>query len=97
MEASETELQHYYKVIGNFGYNTFPFEDCDYSEICAADELTYIKNALGNLADILNVKYLYNIYNIKAIQSNKIYNYNSGVITNIFRNTSYADFDINSI
>lgn len=97
MEASETELQHYYKVIGNFGYNTFPFEDWDYSEICAADELTYIKNALDNLNDILNVKYLYNIYNIQAVQSNRIYDYNSGIITNIFHNTSYADFDIDSI
>ena len=97
MEAEETELQHYYKVIGNFGYNTFPFEDCDYSEICAADELNSIKNALESLTDILNVKYLYNIDNVQAIQSNMTYEYNSEIITNIFHNTSHVNFNINSI
>ena len=96
-ESAETELQQYYKIIGNFGYNTFPFEDCDYSETCAADELKYIKNALGNLTDILNVKYLYNIYNVQAIQSNKVYDYSSEVITNIVYNTSHADFNIDLI
>lgn len=96
-ESAEIELQQYHKIIGNFGYSSFPFGDCEYSETCAADELKYIKNALGNLTDILNVKYLYNIYNLQAIQSNKTYDYSSEVITNIVHNTSYADFNIDSI
>lgn len=97
LEAEEIELQQYYKIIGNFGYSSFPFDDCEYSETCAADELKYIKNALGNLTDILNVKYLYNIYNLQAIQSNRTYDYSSEVIVNIVHNTSYADFNIDSI
>lgn len=97
LEAEETELQQYYKIIGNFGYNPFPFEDCEYSETCAADELNYIKNALDDLADTLNLHYLYNIYNTTAIQSNKMYSYYDEVIQNIFRNTSHVDFNIDSI
>ena len=97
MEAEETELQQYYKVIENFGYDPFPFEDCEYSDICVADELNSIKNALESLTDILNVKYLYNIYNVQAIQSNMTYDYNSEIITNIFHNTSHVNFNINSI
>lgn len=97
IEAEETELQQYYKVIGKLGYSPFPFEDCEYSETCAADELNYIKNALDDLTDTLNLHYLYNIYNTTAIQSNKMYSYYDEVIQNIFRNTSHVDFNIDSI
>ena len=97
IEVEETELQQYYKVIGKLGYNPFPFEDCEYSETCAADELNYIKNALDDLTDTLNLHYLYNIYNTTAIQSNKMYSYYDEVIQNIFHNTSHVDFNIDSI
>ena len=97
LEAEETELQQYYKVIGNFGYDSSPFEDCDYYETCAADELKYIKNALDNLNDILNVKYINNIDILLAEQSGKLLDRHSYVITNIFCNTKYYNFKPESI